>query len=71
MAKVSFIGAGNVGATAAQYIAETGMFELEPQITNLPGSLSGQITPWRINNGGQIIGPASVGVSEAYIITPQ
>jgi probable HAF family extracellular repeat protein len=33
-----------------------GLFKLEPQIVDLPASMEFQITPWRINSLGQIIG---------------
>ena len=49
-----------------------GMFALEPQITNLPSSMKLKIEPWRISNGGRIIGPGGMGKSNvAYLITPQ
>jgi len=54
------------------YTLANGMFALEPQITNLPSSMKLKIEPWRISNGGQIIGPGSVGQPNvAYLLTPQ
>jgi uncharacterized membrane protein len=54
------------------YTFAHGLFALEPQITNLPSSLKLKIEPWRINNGGQIIGPRSnIKSNEAYLLTPQ
>ncbi len=51
--------------------SSTGIYKLEPQITNLPGSMTLKIQPRKINNAGQIIGPGDVGnPNVAYIITP-
>jgi probable HAF family extracellular repeat protein len=49
-----------------------GMFKLEPQIVNLPGSMNLKVVPWRISNEGQIIGPGRLSpAGTAYVITPQ
>jgi hypothetical protein len=54
------------------YTVANGLFALEPQITNLPKSMNLKIDPWRINNGGQIIGLGPAGrPNVAYLLKPQ
>ena len=49
-----------------------GMFKLEPQITNLPGSMQLKIRPTRVSDAGQVIGPGAFDpAGTAFVLTPE
>ena len=49
-----------------------GLFKLEPQITNLPGSMQLKIRPARVSDAGQVIGPGSIDPpGTAFVLTPE